>query len=161
MNQNELIEYIKKNFKAIEDIQSIDEKEFSITVQKDRIVNILSFLKLSHFKQLALITAVDWIKEKKYEVVYILFSYEYMQQLLVKTYIDREEPCIESIKNLWEIAAIYERDIHEFFGIDFIGNDDKRPLFLHNWKDIPPLRKDFDSLKYSNSLFGKFKKDEE
>ncbi len=161
MNQKELIEYIKNNFKGIENIKSIDEKQFSITVQKERIINILSFLKLSNFKELALITAVDWIKEEKIEVVYILFSYEYEQQLIVKTYIDRQEPSIESIKNLWEIATMYERDVHEFFGIDFIGNDDKRPLILHNWKDIPPLRKDFDSLKYSNTIFGKFKKDKE
>jgi len=161
VNQKELIEYIKNNFKGIENIKSIDEKQFSITVQKERIINILSFLKLSNFKELALITAVDWIKEEKIEVVYILFSYEYEQQLIVKTYIDRQEPSIESIKNLWEIATMYERDVHEFFGIDFIGNDDKRPLILHNWKDIPPLRKDFDSLKYSNTIFGKFKKDKE
>lgn len=161
MEQKELIEYIEKNFKYEKNIKKIDDKQFSITVEKDKIINILSFLKLLDFKQLALITAVDWIKEKKFEVIYIIFSYSHIQQILVKTFINRDKPEIETIKTLWEVAGMYERDVHEFFGIDFIGNDDKRPLILHNWKDKPPLRKDFDSLKYSNKIFGKFKKDEE
>ena len=39
------------------------------------------------------------------------------------------------------------------FGIVFKGNPDLSPLFLHNWKDLPPLRKDFDTEEYSYGAF--------
>ncbi|HAF07860.1 TPA: NADH-quinone oxidoreductase subunit C [candidate division WOR-3] len=161
VEQKDLIESIEKNFKYKKEIKVIDGKQFIVTVEKDKVLNILSFLKLIDFKQLALITAVDWIDEKKFEIVYVLFSYSHIQQVLVKTFVERDNPQVETVKNLWDVASMYERDVHEFFGIDFVGNDDLRPLILHNWKDLPPLRKDFDSLKYSNKMFGKFKKDEE
>ncbi|MCK5399847.1 NADH-quinone oxidoreductase subunit C, partial [bacterium] len=48
---------------------------------------------------------------------------------------------------------VYEQEIHEFFGIEFAGNPDLSPLFLHNWKEIPPMRKDFDTEEYSKRAF--------
>jgi len=54
---------------------------------------------------------------------------------------------------LWPTARFYERDIHEFFGVKFDGNDDMKPLILENWKDIPPMRKDFDPHKFSKENF--------
>ena len=44
--------------------------------------------------------------------------------------------------------------MHEFFGVEFEGNpDSNKQLFLENWDDMPPLRKDFDSIKYSDSKY--------
>ncbi|MDD3803341.1 MAG: NADH-quinone oxidoreductase subunit C [bacterium] len=160
MEQREIILKIKENFSKSE-VKVFDEKQFSVFADKDDIVRILSFMQMIGFQQLAIISAVDWIDEKKFELVYNLFSYTHIQQVLVKTKIERDNPKIQSVMNLWEVAQMYERDVHEFFGIEFSGNDDMRPLILHNWKDKPPMRKDFDSLKYSNEIYGTFKKSEE
>jgi len=46
-----------------------------------------------------------------------------------------------------------DEELFEFFGIKFEGNDDMKPLFLENWDDLPPLRKDFDPLEYSKKKF--------
>ena len=35
----------------------------------------------------------------------------------------------------------------------FDGNPDLKPLILENWKEMPPMRKDFDPQKYSNEHF--------
>jgi NADH-quinone oxidoreductase subunit C len=40
------------------------------------------------------------------------------------------------------------------FGVRFTGNPDLSPLFLHNWKDIPPLRKDFNTVEYAGEAYG-------
>lgn len=160
MEQKEIVLKIKENFGRSE-IKIFDEKQFSVFADKDDIVRILSYMQMLGFQQLAIISAVDWIKENKFELVYNLFSYTHIQQVLVKTKIERDNPKIQSVMNLWDVAQMYERDVHEFFGIEFLGNDDMRPLILHNWKDKPPMRKDFDSLKYSNEIYGTFKKSEE
>jgi NADH-quinone oxidoreductase subunit C len=152
MKNDRILNLIKENFSDAE-IKIIDDQQFSVTVSKDLNSEILSFLQMHGYEELALLTAVDQIKENKFEVVYILFSYEESIQILVKCKVDRDNPKIQSVHNLWPIAKTYERDVHEFFGIEFIGNDELKPFFLHNWLDMPPMRKDFDTLEYSRRAF--------
>lgn len=152
MKSERILNLIKENFKDAK-IKKIDDQQFSVTVSKDLNSEILSFLQMQGYTELALLTAVDLIKENKFEVVYILFSYEENIQLLIKCKIDRNSPKIQSVHNVWPIAKTYERDVHEFFGIEFIGNDELEPFFLHNWLDMPPMRKDFDTLEYSRRAF--------
>ncbi|RLE45368.1 NADH-quinone oxidoreductase subunit C, partial [Candidatus Woesearchaeota archaeon] len=147
-----------ENFTNV-NIEIIDDYQFSVGIKKEQNISVLAYLQLLDFKELALLTAVDWIDDGEFEIVYNLFSYSRNQQILVKTRIKRNKPNIQSIVNLWETAEMYERDTHEFFGINFIGNDKLIPLFLHNWLDIPPMRKDFDSLAYSDEVYGKFKEE--
>ncbi|MCD6116357.1 NADH-quinone oxidoreductase subunit C [bacterium] len=158
MTQKEIIEKIKNNFQKV-DIKILDDHQFSVGIKKEQNISVLAFLQLLGFKELALLTAVDWIDDGEFEIVYNLFSYSDNQQILVKTRIKRDNLDIQSVVNLWETAEMYERDTHEFFGVNFIGNDKLMPLFLHNWLDIPPMRKDFDSLAYSNEVYGKFKEE--
>ncbi len=57
----------------------------------------------------------------------------------------REAPTMESVCDIWEVAQVYEREVHDFFGIHFVGNPDLRPLFLRDdWRGFP-LRKDYDA----------------
>ncbi|NIA23900.1 MAG: NADH-quinone oxidoreductase subunit C [Proteobacteria bacterium] len=158
MTQKEIIEKIEESFPNVT-TKVIDEHQLSVTIDKEQNIAVLAFLQNIDFKELAILTAVDWIEERQFEVVYNLFSYSDYQQILVKARIDRDNPKIQSVLNLWDVAKMYERDVHEFFGIQFIGNNDLRPLFLHNWLDLPPMRKDFDSLAYSNKVYGKFKEE--
>ncbi|RKX67366.1 NADH-quinone oxidoreductase subunit C [candidate division TA06 bacterium] len=160
MTQKEIIEKIKDSFPNAK-TKIIDEHQFSVVIDKEQNIAVLAFLQNIDFKELAILTAVDWMEEKQFEVVYNLFSYSHYQQILVKARIDRDNPKIQSVLNLWDVAKTYERDVHEFFGIEFIGNDELKPFFLHNWLDLPPMRKDFDSLAYSNEVYGKFKEERE
>jgi NADH-quinone oxidoreductase subunit C/D len=58
---------------------------------------------------------------------------------------DRENPQIDSIHDLWLSADLYEREVHDFFGITFVNHPDMRRLFLRqDWKGYP-LRKDYDT----------------
>lgn len=102
---------------------------------------------------MSLITCIDWIAEKEFEIVYTLFNWETGTTLMVKTRVDRDNPILPTVMEIWPTAKYYERDIHEFFGVKFEGNPDLRPLILEKWEEIPPMRKDFDSLKYSKEHF--------
>lgn len=50
---------------------------------------------------------------------------------------------LPSVCDIWEVAQVYEREVHDFFGIVFEGNPDLRRLFLRaDWVGYP-LRKDY------------------
>ena len=134
-------------------IEEIDERELNLTLKNEDVIHALSVLKNSGFSHLSILTCIDWIDENEFELVYILFSWETGRKLLVSTRIDREKAEFFTAMNLWPVARFYEREIHEFFGVRFIGNDDMKPLILELWDDKPPLRKDFDPQEYAKKRF--------
>ncbi len=142
-------------------VEEIDDREIKISLSNDKVISALDVLKSIGFSHLSLITCVDWIDDNQFELVYILFNWEDGGKILVSTRIDRSNPKFITVKELWPVARFYEREIHEFFGIEFEGNDDMRPLFLELWDEKPPMRKDFDPSKYSKEKFPdrKYEKD--
>jgi len=135
-----------------------------VTAQKDQVMSILSFLKNKGFNHLALVSCVDWIEEKEFELVYIITSYlqdndEYGDKnrlhIILKTRISREKPKVISVIPIFENAEPYEREIHELFGIYFEGHPRLIPLFLEGDYEIPPFRKDFDTREYVKEVFDK------
>jgi NADH-quinone oxidoreductase subunit C len=130
------------------------EQRIDIKVDSLDIVSTLHSLKLVGFNQLTLITAVDWIKERQFEVVYILYSNAQKVVTIIKTLIPRENSEIETIEDLYPNAHKYEVELTEMFGIKVRGNPDSgKPFILENWHEIPPMRKDFDSIKYATEHY--------
>lgn len=134
-------------------IKEVTAREFIIFVEASRLNAILEILKRKGFSHLSLITGVDRIEDGVFEVFYTLFRWESGETLLVKSSVSRDAPVITTVMHLWPTARFYERDVHEFFGIVFDGNPDLKPLILENWKEMPPMRKDFDPQKYSDDHF--------
>ncbi len=143
-------------------IEIPEETRTVITAKKDTVLSILSFLKNHGYNHLGLISCVDWIEEKAFELVYILSAY--MQEdekytdkekinIIVKTKISREKSEFLSIIPIFENAEPYEREIHELYGIRFEGHPRLTPLLLERKYEIPPFRKDFDTRKYVKDVF--------
>ena len=54
----------------------------------------------------------------------------------------------------WPTAATYQRELREMFGIDFPGSPRiEEEFILEGWNDIPPYRRDFDTLKYAEASY--------
>ena len=134
-------------------VEELYETEVKVSVAPDRLVSVLELLKSKGYSHLSLMTCVDWIEDEQFELVYVLFNWEDGGKFVVTTRIDRNSPKFVTVKELWPVARFYEREIHEFFGVEFEGNDDMKPLILELWDDKPPLRKDFDPLAYSKSKY--------
>lgn len=65
--------------------------------------------------------------------------------LIVISEIDEKTQTFPSLTSYIPSALLYEREIKDMFGLVPEGNQDTRPLVLHNWpKSNYPLRKDFD-----------------
>jgi Ni,Fe-hydrogenase III component G len=63
----------------------------------------------------------------------------------VRAAVPKKEPRIPTVVDIMPAAALYEREIHDLFGVVFVGNPDLRRLMLHEgWPEGQyPLRKDW------------------
>jgi NADH-quinone oxidoreductase subunit C len=137
-----------------------DERRFIFSCGKDAVNDVLKYLKSFGYDHLALISCVDRIKDNAFDIVYIISSYDTDNEkagmnILVKTSLARDNPEIRTIIDIFENAEPYERELHELFGINFMGHPRLTQLFLEREYDIPPFRKDFDTRKYVKDIFEK------
>ena len=116
-----------------------------IEVKKDRIVEIMTFLRdneIALFNYLADETAVHWPKTEEFEIVYILYSFAKNEHLRVKCRIKEWEP-IESVVSIWTTADWLEREVYDMFGVQYANHPNlKRILLPEDWVGFP-LRKDY------------------
>jgi len=153
MTQNDVYKRIKNEF-SISEISEKYSNQIHVQIESDKVSGFILYLKQMGFEHLVNITCVDWISDNLFEVIYNVWSYEHHVHITVKANVDRNEPSIQTISSLWPAAQVYEQEVHEMFGVVFIGNPDLGPLFLHNWLDLPPLRKDFNAKEYSGAAYG-------
>ncbi len=156
---------LKKKIELAFDNVRVDVPESNrmvINAGKDTVLSILDLLKSEGYAHLALISCVDWQKDKEFELVYILSAYmqdnniyddKQKENIILRTRISRGNPEFITVISIFENAEPYEREIHEFFGIDFKGHPRLTPLFLEREYKIPPFRKDFDTRKYVKEVF--------
>lgn len=87
------------------------------------------------------ITAVDW--NDRFEMVYNLSSLSLGHKVTLKVDLDRENPEIASVTDVWRGAEWQEREIFDLFGIKFSSHPDLRRILLpEDWEGYP-LRKDY------------------
>ena len=145
---NEIISTIESKFTEAVISSASENKRILLTVKEEKFHQILYNLKDMGFDHLSDVTVVDYINEGEFELIYHLWSHSKKIRAIVKTRISRESPRIKSVVDLWVGAQIHEREGHEMFGVEFEGNPDLSPLFLEDWDEIPPFRKDFDIREY-------------
>jgi len=154
----------KKLSSTFSDLQitAAGDGDTSITVPKGSLMSLLSFLKSQGYEHLGLISCVDWVEQKEFELIYIVSAYmsrdhEHGEQerssIIVKTRISREEPRFLTVIPVYGNAEPYERELHELFGIHFEGHPRLIPLLLEREYPVPPFRKDFDTRKYVKEVF--------
>ena len=95
------------------------------------------------FDFLDVITAVDFIKQDRIDVVYHLFSYALRHAVVVKIELPRAAPKVPSVTQLWKSADWQEREQYDLLGVEFVGHPDLRRLLLPDDWEGHPLRKDF------------------
>lgn len=97
------------------------------------------------------LTGVDWMEEGL-GCIYTLTSTTTGKMVHIQTAtLDRENPLLPSVSDLWAVANIYEREVFDFYGIRFTGHPDMRRVFLReDWVGYP-FRKD-DETEKNNPL---------
>ena len=96
-----------------------------------------------NFDYLFCVTCIDW--KTHFTMVYHLTSTTFRHNIVLKTKLDRNNPEIETISNIWKTAIFHEREVYEMFGVNFINHPDLRLLILPDgWEGKNPMRKDFE-----------------
>ncbi|MEA3427564.1 MAG: NADH-quinone oxidoreductase subunit C [Bacteroidota bacterium] len=95
-----------------------------------------------HFDYLFCLTCVDW--KTHMTMVYHLSSTSHRHNIVVKAKVDRNQPEIETVCDIWRTAEFHEREVFELFGVVFLNHPDLRRLILTDDFEGFPLRKDFE-----------------
>lgn len=88
------------------------------------------------------ITCVDW--KTHLSMVYHLTSTVHGHTLVVKSKLDRNDPVIETVSDIWRTAEFHEREAYDLFGVRFLHHPDLRRLFMTDGHNGWPLRKDYE-----------------
>lgn len=118
----------------------------AVVVPVEQLHDILSQLRHETrfaYDMLMTHTAIDWIKESQFEVVYQLFSTRYGDLLQVSCRVPRENPVVPTVRDLWKIAEWQEREAFDLMGILYDNHPDLRRVFLDDDWQGHPLRKDY------------------
>ena len=95
------------------------------------------------FDYLFCLTCIDW--KTHLTVVYHLDATKYRHNIVVKVVLDKTNPAIETVSDIWQTANFHEREVYEMFGVNFLHHPDLRLLILPDgWEGKNPMRKDFE-----------------
>jgi NADH-quinone oxidoreductase subunit C len=147
---NPLLDELRKRFPDAISKAVIFRNMPSLNVAKEHLVAVCEFLKGSDGGSYTLLTdetAADYPKrEKRFDVVYHLYSFERNNRLRLRVQVGSEEK-VPSVTGVWPTANWLEREIYDMFGVVYEGHPDlKRILMPDEWVGHP-LRKDYDILK--------------
>jgi NADH-quinone oxidoreductase subunit C len=112
-------------------------------VQRNEIHESCRQMREAGFDYLILVTAVDYPAEKRFELDYVLSNFSDGREVCLVADVDREDPRIETVSDLWVTAEWHEREVFDLFGIRFEGHPDLRRILLDDAWEGHPLRKDY------------------
>ncbi len=150
---NSVKDMMRKHYN-VNDFEEPIQMQIAFNIEKESVLDALALLKSHGFGQLSLLTCVDWNEDNTLQLVYILMNWDTGIHLQLRTFLDRDKPVFKTIQHIYPGVKYYERDVHEFFGVEFEGNEDAyKHLFLEMWTEAPPMLKDFDPVKYSDKKY--------
>lgn len=127
-----------------------------VLVAAEKIKDVCFFAKRNpelDMTSLQVISGVDFLKkeatedtpaqEERIEVNYMLTSFRKNQDLFLKVKLDRNNPQVESICDVWAAANFQERETYDMVGVTFLNHPDHRRILCpDDWEGFP-LRKDY------------------
>jgi len=154
MEMKELVIQLKEQF-SISKVEKVKSNLTFFTVDAQKLLPLITNMKTNYgYTVLVILTAVDWLEDNKFQLTYVVNNPELKTDIGIRVFIDREKAEMESIHHLWEFVATFQREIKEMYGIDFPGSPRVDESFLlEGWDNMPPMRRDFDTKKYSEETF--------
>jgi NADH-quinone oxidoreductase subunit C len=96
------------------------------------------------FEILASLHGCDYLPEEpRLGVHYQLLSMRRAERLGVKTRVTVEEPQVPSVVDVFPTANFHEREVYDFFGVEFEGHPDLRRILMPEDYVGHPQRRDF------------------
>lgn len=147
--EQEIINMIVSAYGNMIEVVYVRPSRMKIRVQPQDILRVATFIKENFsFDHAESVAGTDYPKENQIEIVYHLSSYTdeniVPKILALSSRVNRDEPRIPSLINVFKSVEYHERETYEMVGVYFEGHPRmERFLLPEDWADIPPLRKDF------------------
>ncbi|AWV91392.1 NADH-quinone oxidoreductase subunit C [Bradymonas sediminis] len=143
-----LIALVERKFSdAVLDVHSRLGQD-TVTVEAEFLPAIIQYLRDDESAKmdfLRLVTGVDYLtRTPRFDVVYVLYSTTHKHMLTVRVPLPADNPKVGSIHELYQCAGWFEREVWDFYGIDFEGHPDMRRVLNYEEFEGHPLRKDYD-----------------
>ena len=108
-----------------------------VRIESGRLRDVIRALIEQHdMRHLSTITAQD-----RKEGVELLYHFWQDGGLTLRVFCPRESLALQSVVDLIPGADWYEREVHDMFGVDFVGHPNLSPLILpDDWDELPPMR---------------------
>ena len=138
-------EVLKTYFSALEPLATFEEggEWLMVQVSAENWKNIASKLITERdFDFLFCVTCVDF--KTHLTMVYHLRSMQTDESVVIKIQLDRDQPVVATVSDIWRTAEFHEREAFEMFGVQFAGHPDLRKLILPDDFEGFPMRKDFE-----------------
>ncbi len=134
---------------ALQDVVNFRD-ETTLVVEPKDLVSVIRFLRDTPglvYNFLSDISAVDYYPDYdrpgRFGVAYHIYSMLYNRRLRVKTYVEEDEPVVDSITDLWPAANWLEREIFDMMGIEFEGHPNLRRILMPKDWNGHPHRRDY------------------
>ncbi len=118
----------------------------SVVVDPAAIVEVCVFLKTApemDFTSFLCLSGVDLKEQGKMAVVYHLASMKQNHTMALKVELDRNNPHVRTVEQVWPGANWFEREAFDLLGIVFDGHSDLRRILMPEDWEGHPLRKDY------------------
>ena len=139
-----IIEKFKVNFNSeILEIVTKNQKRIIITIRPNSIINVAGYLYQTAGFRFIIASALH--TKRGFEIHYH-FSKDAVGMILnIHVILDKDNPQIESLSNLFNASNWIEREMHELFGINFLNHPNQEKLISEgNWAEgVYPMRKEF------------------
>ena len=144
MDTNSIIEKLKEKFGAdiLETVKK-NERRVVVTINPGSLLRVSEFLfKTAGFR---FIIASALHTRKGFEIHYHFSMDNTGLVMNIHVVLDKENPEIESLSNMFNASNWIEREMHELFGINFLNHPNQEKLISDgNWAEgVYPYRKEF------------------
>lgn len=146
MDTKAIIEKFKGRFKSeILDVATKNQRRVIITIAPDAILKVADYLYREEGFRFIIASALH--SKRGFEIHYH-FSHDAAGLILnIHVILDKENPRVESLSNMFNASNWIEREMHELLGIDFLNHPNQEKLISEgNWAEgVYPLRKKFET----------------
>jgi NADH-quinone oxidoreductase subunit C len=145
MEKKDIINKLTESFGPA--ILIIDEPyEFlTITISQEAVVPIVKYLKEQlNFNFLTDLCGIHYPNQDlAFGVIYHLHNFKDNFRIRLKTFIQANEPKIDTLSGLFPAANWMERETFDFYGIIFEGHPDLKRILNVDYLDYYPMRKEY------------------
>ncbi|HIU10334.1 MAG TPA: NADH-quinone oxidoreductase subunit C [Candidatus Avidehalobacter gallistercoris] len=124
-------------------VAAIPDTDCEYTVEAGSLISAAEYLLGAGYEFLADITAVDYLAEGNFRLLYQIANYHNGDIITLKLDIPRENAVADSLCGVFAAANWLEREVYDMFGIKFAGHPDLRRILMWDGYEGWPLRKDF------------------